>query len=213
MFGLVRWNMLQLLFTEHLRHLRQETTRTTSSTNTRFLGLRLFFFLQKNRVCWDFHERWHHQICSLIVTPSLDTMESKNVSLLFSVWHPFFATLLFPWVAFFFACLSHMDAHAFFVFFYPSTPFPIKLCQKMVFTPSKALSLRPVWWTAREQSPAKPTAGCDPKSFQTCNTYSTKTREVKTAQLIFTQSVCKKVIGSTSKCWLEALEKPSFDSA
>lgn len=40
------------------------------------------------------------------------------------------------------------------------------LCQKMVFTPSKALSLRPVRRTAREQSPAKPTAGCDPKYFQ-----------------------------------------------
>lgn len=36
------------------------------------------------------------------------------------------------------------------------------LCQKMVFTPSKALSLRPVRRTAREQSPAKPTASCNP---------------------------------------------------
>lgn len=40
--------------------------------------------------------------------------------------------------------------------------FPIMLCQKMVFTPSKALSLRPVRRTAREQSPAKPAAGCPP---------------------------------------------------
>lgn len=141
--------------------------RTMSSTNTRFLSHKLFFL--QNSVL-RLPERWHHKICSLIITPSRDRMESKNVSLLFSVWHPFFATLLFPWVVFFFACLSHMNVHAFFVFFYPSTPFPIKLCQKMVFTPSKALSLRPVWWTAREQSPAKPTAGCDPKSFQTCPT-------------------------------------------
>lgn len=36
------------------------------------------------------------------------------------------------------------------------------LCQKMVFTPSKALSLRPVRRTAREQSPAKPTGSCNP---------------------------------------------------
>lgn len=56
----------------------------------------------------------------------------------------------------------------FFLYVYLSTPFSIMLCQKMVFTPSKALSLRPVRRTAREQSPAKPTAGCDPKYFQTC---------------------------------------------
>lgn len=143
-----------------------------SRTNTRFLRCKffvLFFFFREEESVLRLPERWHHQISSLIITLSLDRMESKNVSLTFSVWHPFFATLLFSWVVFFFACLSHRHSRFLFLF-YPSPPFPIKLCQKMVFTPSKALSLRPVWWTAREQSPAKPTAGCDPKSFQTCPT-------------------------------------------
>lgn len=93
----------------------------------------------------------------------------RNVSCLTSLFcltsSHFF--LLF-WVVAFLANDGVFSWSQFFCFYvYLSTPFSIILCQKMVFTPSKALSLRPVRRTAREQSPAKPTAGCDPKCFQT----------------------------------------------
>lgn len=112
-------------------------------------------------------ERWLHQIRCLIIAQQEWVKECFS---LFPRLTPFLCHLVVFLGGVFLCLLSHMDVHASFVFSYPSTPFPMKLCQKMVFTPSKALSLRPVRWTAREQSPVKPAAGCDPTSSQICRT-------------------------------------------
>lgn len=63
-----------------------------------------------------------------------------NINIVLSSWSLggcFYLLLMVSMMIFLFLCVS------------PCTSFFFMLCQKMVFTPSKALSLRPVWWTAR----------------------------------------------------------------
>lgn len=128
-------------------------------------------------MCWDFLRGNLHQVCPVVFSPSFNrTLEETflvSLTNLIFLWHKVISlstSYSSGWLFSLLMMVSYMEVYAFSVFcfyVYLSTPFPIMLCQKMVFTPSKALSLRPVRRTAREQSPAKPTAGCDPRKFQT----------------------------------------------